>query len=289
MSSVDTKALRRLIRGLLPDRIIIERQFAAVFGRKPNLRDPKTLNEKQQWLKLYYRPPLLTQITDKYAVRQYVAGRVGPEVLNELCGVWTSANAIDHFKLPNRFVLKATHGCGWNIICRDKRTLDWPAARRQLNTWLRTSHYTSHREWAYKNIPPRIICEPLLEDDNSSPRDFKIYCFDGEPRLIQVDVDRFADHRRNYYDLDWEQLPLRSGDPNYPDEISRPSNLDHMLSTARRLTQGLPFCRADLYSIGGKTTFGELTLYSGAGLVKWEPESFDYMLGDYLRLPGRFR
>ncbi len=162
--------------------------------------------------------------------------------------------------------------------------------QRQLNAWLNTNYYSYLREWAYKNIPPRIICERLLENENgTSPHDYKFFCFHGEPRLIQVDVDRFGDHRRNYYDLDWAQLPLLSGDPNYPGEISRPSNLDQMLSIAGRLTQGLPFCRADLYSIAGRTIFGELTLYSGSGLVKWEPESFDYILGDYLRLPGRFR
>jgi hypothetical protein len=278
--------LKRMLRGCVPDRIIIERQFAAVFRRKPNLRHPRTLNEKLQWLKLYYRLPRLTQITDKYAVRQFVTDRVGPEILNELYGVWASADAIDPAALPHRFVLKATHGCGWNIICRDKRTLDWAWVQCQLSTWLNTDHYSYFREWAYKNILPRIICERLLRDENGqSPRDYKVYCFDGEPRLIQVDVDRFADHRRNYYNLDWEKLRLRSGDPNYSGEISRPSNLDHMLSVARKLTSGLPFCRADLYSIGGRTIFGELTLYSGAGVVKWEPECYDYILGDYLRLP----
>jgi TupA-like ATPgrasp len=277
-----------MLRRFLPDRMIIEREFAAVFGHKPDLSQPRSLNEKLQWLKLYDHRPLLTQITDKYAVRQYVTERVGPEVLNQLCGVWTSADAIDQDALPSQFILKATHGCGWNWICRDKRTFDWSAVQRQLNTWLNASFYSSHREWAYKNIPPRIICECLLEDENRhSPHDYKFFCFDGEPRLIQVDVDRFGDHRRNYYDLDWAKLPLLSGNPNYPGEISRPGNLDEMLFIVRRLTRGLPFCRADLYSIGNRIIFGELTLYSGAGLVKWEPESFDYLLGDYLRLPGR--
>jgi teichuronopeptide biosynthesis TupA-like protein len=294
ISSIRSRShlLRQWAHDCLPDRWVHTSQFRRKFGRRLNLAAPQTFNEKLHWLMLYYRVPEMTQIADKYAVRTFVTARVGGWILNELYGVWDDpeamAEAVD--RLPHSFVLKVTSGSGQNILCGDKSTLDIETTKRRLAQWMRRSEYWVSREWAYKNIKPRIICERLLTDEAGHiPPDYKFFCFDGEPRIIQVDTDRFTDHRRDLFDLDWKPLPFSLVYPPSNRSISRPAQLDIMLSVARALSAGFPFVRVDLYSTRRSPIFGEMTWYPEGGFGRFSPAKYDLELGQALNLPSPFR
>ncbi|MFT4978343.1 MAG: hypothetical protein ACI8S6_004251, partial [Myxococcota bacterium] len=221
----------RRVRCFLRDIRRIRRSYRRLFGRYPRLLRPRRFTEHIQQQKLRCRSPLYTHITDKLAVRDFVRDRVGPHILNELCDTWDTADAIEPDTLPAAFVLKPTHGSGWVIVCPDRDALDWPAVRAKLSGWLARSYYDTwpRGEYAYHDIPPRILCERLLTSGDGELWDYKIFCFHGEPRLVQVDRGRFTDHRRDLFDLSWERLPfdfkLPPGDPPPP----RPEPLDEML------------------------------------------------------------
>jgi hypothetical protein len=271
----------------VPDRFVQASYFKRTFGRDLNLAAPQTFNEKIQWLMLYHRIPEVTQLADKYEVRSYVAQQVGGWLLNDLYGVWDHPSALVFDQLPKSFVLKVTSGSGQNILCRDKSQLDLEKTQRKLAKWMKRSEYWRQREWCYKNIKPRIICERFLTDETGAiPSDFRFFCFDGEPLLVQLDMDRFANHRRDLFDLDWKLLPFNMG--LYPSsglDIQRPQNLETMISVARALSRGFPFVRVDLYSIRERVIFGEMTWYPVGGLVIFTPETYDLNLGQALKLP----
>jgi TupA-like ATPgrasp len=274
----------------VPDRIMLARRFKREFGRAPNLKNPRTFNEKLLWLMLYYRTPLATRLADKYEVRGYVAERVGPERLNELYGVWDRVSDIDFDTLPDAFVLKVNWGWGANVFCRRRSELDVPKTKEQLAAWMRRSHYWSAREWCYKNIEPRIVCERLLTDDRwGIPPDYKFFCFGGEPRFVKVHTDRFGQHGRGLFDLDWQVPPFGYGPPSTGQAIPRPDNLDEMLHCARSLSRGLPFVRVDLYSVAGHTIFGEMTWQPSAGMGRFVPDRYNEYWGDALPLPAKTR
>lgn len=280
----------RLVRNMLPDEIAIRLTYLLKTKQMLNLKSPKTFNEKMQWLKLYYHNPLLTQLADKYAVRDYVKAKIGEQYLTKLYGVWHSSNDIVFSELPNEFVLKATHASGTNILCRDKSKLDWDACCKEMAKWMNFDFYRTGREWAYKNIAPKIIAEELLvENDGSQLKDFKVLCFNGNPKLIWVDIDRFSNHRRNFYDLNWAFQPNKRIEyPNAPDVIiEKPYNLDEMIAAAQKLSIGLPHVRVDLYSVNSKRlVFGEMTFYSGNGEEHFSPREFAMELGCLLELPS---
>jgi hypothetical protein len=271
----------------VPDRFVQASHFKRTFGRKLNLAAPQTFNEKIQWLMLYHRIPEVTQLADKYEVRSYVAQQVGGWLLNDLYGVWDHPSALVFDQLPKSFVLKVTSGSGQNILCRDKSQLDLEKTQRKLAKWMKRSEYWRQREWCYKNIKPRIICERFLTDETGAiPSDFRFFCFDGEPLFVQLDMDNFANHRRDFFDLDWKLLPFNQG--VYPSsglDIQRPQNLETMISVARALSRGFPFVRVDLYSIRERVIFGEMTWYPVGGLVIFTPETYDLNLGQALKLP----
>jgi hypothetical protein len=274
---------------LVPDRIALARRFQRTFGRPLNLKNPQTFNEKLFWLMLYYRSPLVTRLADKYEVRTYVAELVGSKILNELYGVWERVADIDFAMLPEAFVLKVTWGSGMNILCPKKSELNVRDTKEALALWMSRNYYWSWREWCYKNIKPRIICERFLSDSLwGTPPDYKFFCFGGEPRCVQVDTTRFTQHGRDFFDLDWQLLPFNCGVyPSSGQTIARPSNLDEMAEFARRLSNGFPFVRVDFYAIDGQTLFSEMTWYPGAARLRFIPESYDRYWGDVLQLPGR--
>jgi hypothetical protein len=252
--------LRCFLTDRLPDRLALARRFEQIFGRRLNLRAPRTFNEKLLWLILYYRTPLVTRLADKYEVRSYVAEHVGQGILNDVYGVWDSVGDIDFGKLPNAFALKVTWGWGMNVLCLKKAELDVDRTKEQLTSWMRRSHYWSFREWSYKDIQPRIMCERLLIDGTwGVPPDYKLFCFGGEPRFVQVDTDRFARHGRDLFDLDWRRLPFTYVYASGGRAIPRPSNLEEMVASARMLANGFPFVRVDFYALDGRTIFGEIT------------------------------
>jgi len=252
--------LRQRLRDCAPNAWVQRRGFRRRFARRLNLASPKTFNEKIHWLMLNYRRPELTELADKYSVRGYVAKRVGDAILNELYGVWDEPSAVPFSELPNAFVLKVTWGSGQNIVCANKSALDIESSRSWLAASMRRSNYWHCREWAYKNIKPRIVCERFLSDENGNVAlDYKFFCFDGQPRFIQVDSDRFTDHRRDLFDTEWRRLPVTFEFPASGRDIPAPITLGAMMSIATSLSQGFPFVRVDLYSLGKRVIFGEST------------------------------
>ena len=274
---------------LYPDKFYIKAYYRLVMGSKLNLKEPKTFNEKLQWLKLYDRNPEYIQMVDKIAVKKYVANIIGEEYIIPTLGIWDKFEDIDFDKLPNQFVLKTNHSGGSSgiVICKDKKTLDIEAARKKLNKSLRTNYFYKTREWPYKEIKPRILAETYLEDESKSElKDYKFFCFNGEPKIIQVDFHRFEDHTRNIYDIDWKLLDLKiklKNDPNFI--INKPVQLNKMLEFASLLSKNIPHVRVDFYYANGKIFFGELTFYHGSGTENFIPNSWNYKLGHWIGLP----
>ena len=271
----------------MPDEEFLKKQFYYRMGYELDLDHPKTFNEKLQWLKLHDRRPEYTMMVDKYAVKAYVAQKIGEQYVIPTLGVWEHFDEIDFDKLPNQFVLKCTHDSGGGTIVKDKSAMDIRAARKKLESHLCRNFYYAGREWPYKNVPPQIIAETYLKDDiHNDLMDYKIFCFDGKPKLIQVDFDRFTNHQRNLYSPEWEYVEGMIEYPTNPArQIPRPENLADMLRIASVLSQEIPHVRVDLYSVSGRTFFGELTFYHGAGFEKFVPFELGVQLGDWLKLP----
>jgi hypothetical protein len=263
-------------------------RYRDTFGAWPNLFAPRTFNEHLNHKKLFDRRPILTMLADKYAVRQYVRERVGEEYLNEVYLVTENPGDLDFSRFPDRFVVKATHGSGWNVIVVDKYRADERAIRKQCAIWLKMNYYDLGREWCYKHIPPRILVEAFIGDASGKvPLDFKFFCFDGIPRFIQVDFDRFEHHTRNLYDTSWNQVPCKLHYDNNEQGCPMPSNLDEMLAVAENLAYGLDFVRVDLYSVHNRVYFGEMTHYPGNGFERFDPAWYDAYFGSFWKTAGR--
>ena len=270
----------------LSDGLFTQVQFLWKQGRLPNLKDPQTFNEKLQWLKLNHLDPLQAQCADKYSVRKYVADQIGEEYLIPMLGLYRSATEIDFDALPERFVLKGTHGSGQVIVCPDKSKLNTIEARSKAGKWLRTNFYRVGRERVYKNIQPGVIAEEFLEGPNGRPPpDYKIFCFHGEPKYIEMDFDRFIGQSRTIYDLNWNPLDMeleKPANPNPPPDP--PEELEEMIRISQTLSRSFPFVRVDLYAVSGKVYFGEMTFFPGKGVLRFRPEEFDYAFGRELDL-----
>jgi uncharacterized protein (DUF362 family) len=249
------------------------------------LRAPRSFSEKILHLKLYHRPPLGSIYADKVRVRELVADEVGPHLLVPCLGVFRQPEDIDLEALPAQFVVKPNHLSGKIFICHNKNQINWSAACTEMRKWLKINYFTFGREHQYREIPPRLIVEELLLGPGYRDlRDYKFFCFNGEPRLIQVDIDRYGTHRRNFFDPDWRRLDLRVLFPCYDGEVPRPTALPEMLAVARRLSRNLCFARVDLYLTENRVLFGEITLHPGGGVEPVSPAGMDFVLGDYLRV-----
>lgn len=272
---------------LFSDRKYLELFFPLRVGYPLNLDNPKTFNEKLQWLKLNDRKPIYTKMVDKYEAKKYVADIIGEEHIIPMLAVYDKAEDIDFDALPNQFVLKCTHDSGGLVICKDKSKLDRKSALDKLRRGLKRTYFWQNREWSYKNVKPRIIAEQYIEDESGwQLKDYKIFCFNGEPKFIEVDYDRYVKHKLNVYDLDWNFIDFYMTSPNDKNvEIPRPRQLVNMLEYARRLSAGITFLRVDFYSIGDIIYFGELTFYPGTGMIDFHPKEYDKKLGDMLTLP----
>ena len=282
--------IKRKYLNILPDKLFINLFYREAYGYFPNLNNPKTFDEKLQWYKLYYRVPLMTTLTDKYEVRRYLEDKGFSGILNELYGVYNSVDKIDFSKLPERFVIKATHGSGMNIICKDKESLNWETSRRLMNKWLKRNWYHFGREWPYKNIRPRLICEKYLENKEFEELiDYKFYCYNNKPEMLFVCTGRFSAGGLKYsaYDMDWNRISVYKGRPSSDIVMEKPDNLQAMITIASELCQGFPFIRVDLYSVKGKIVFGELTFYPDSGIVPFTPDKYNYFFGDLFILPDK--
>jgi len=289
----DASALFRALssRGMLnwlPDKPYIKTAFKSIIGRKLDLKNPKTFNEKLQWLKLYDRCPEYTTYVDKYSVRQYIADTIGEKYLIPLLGVWENPDDIDFANLPDQFVLKCTHNSGLGMcICEDKSKLDMNTIKKNLRKGLKQNYYLTSREWPYKNVKRRIIAEKYIVDESGYElKDYKIFCFHGHPKLIQVTFNHHS--TINLYDCDWNYLPLSwsyQTDPSHL--IDKPNRLADMLQLAEKLSGDYSFARIDFYSVIDHIYFGEITFYPTSGLGQFKPEEWDRTLGDWIMLPNR--
>ena len=281
--------LKKSLR-FLPDKTYIKLYYRLRVGRPLNMKNPTTLNEKLQWLKFNYRFPLQSIVSDKLLVRDYVAERIGAEYLIPLLGQWDNYDDVDFDKLPEKFVLKCNHDSGGLVVCTDKRKLDHKEAKSRVEKSLKSNFFYIGREYQYKNIKPRIICEQFISDNGKVPMDYKIYCFNGKPDVILVCKDRFSanTHRASYlyFDQEWRFQPLNKGDEILTEvDVPKPKNLDRMIEIAKELSKDFLFARIDLYNIDGQIYFGEITLSPNSGFdpdIKYET---DLMFGEKLKIP----
>lgn len=274
---------------LFPDKLFIQLKFFKNFHRFPKLKEPRTFNEKLQWLKLYDRNPYYTKLVDKYEVKNIVSELIGEEYIIPTLDVWDNANDIDFDSLPDKFVLKATHDSGRVIICKDKAKLDKEWAREEMEKSLKRDFYALTREWPYKDVPRRIIAEAFIEDESGDLKDYKFFCFNGEAKFFKVDFDRFVGHKANYYNLDWEIQPFEEVvcPSDKTQHHAKPLNFDKMAKLAGILSQELPFVRVDLYNTNGRIYFGEITFFPNSGMGKFNPLDADVELGELIKLPQK--
>ncbi|WP_276861677.1 ATP-grasp fold amidoligase family protein [Anaerococcus tetradius] len=270
----------------LEDIEFIKLLFKASMGYKLPLENPKTFNEKLQWLKLYDRKPEYTIMVDKYKVRDYISKKIGGDYLIPLIDVWDDPDEIDFNLLPNQFVLKCNHNSGGVFICKNKNNFDIVKVKKELKKELKRDYYLSGREWPYKDVPRKIICEKYMVDESGYElKDYKIFCFNGEPKFIQMDYDRFSNHRRKFYDSNWNQIDFKFIYDSDNTNFQIPKNLNKMLELSRILSRDVTFLRTDFYIIKNKIYFGELTFYPESGFGKFTPKNWDGLLGDLINLP----
>lgn len=250
-------------------------------GKIPDLKNPVKFSEKQQWYKLNDKDELKTKCADKYTVRKYIEDCGYQELLNDLLAVYEKPSQIDLDALPDKFVIKASHGSGFNLIVTDKNKVNWFMWKRIMNSWLHQDIYWSGREWVYKTLKPKLIVEKYLEDESGGLQDFKFFCFNGEPRFMQLEVGRYTDHNtRNFYDMDWNLMPFGKEIPHNPNiKVEKPMAFEEMKVIARKLSAPFQFVRVDLYQVGGKVYFGELTFFPAGGAPDFVPSEYDEIVG----------
>ncbi len=259
-------------------------------GKKLNLGQPETFNEKLQWLKLYDRKPEYTTMVDKYAVKEYVAGIIGDKYIIPTLGVWDRPEDIDWDVLPERFVLKTTHGGGNTgvVICKNKATFNRQKAIEKLNKSLGIDLYRTLREWPYKNVPKRVLAEQLIENKSNDLPDYKFFCFDGEVKALFIATERgTGDVKFDFFDSDFNHLDLVQSHPSSGKIIPRPSCFEEMKQVSSKLSKGIPHIRVDLYECNGRVFFGELTFCHHGGIEPFHPELWDYKFGSWINLPNK--
>lgn len=272
----------------MDDEKYLKLMYRCLVGEKLDFNNCRSFNEKIQWLKLYDRNPEYTKMVDKYEAKKYVSSIIGDEYIIPTLGVYDSFDEIDFDALPNQFVLKCTHDSGGLVICKDKSKLDIEKAKKKINKSLKQNYYLYGREWAYKDVKPRIIAEEYLVDGNRVvPEDYKVYCFDGKPKFIVVFHNRYLDdslYSESVYDTDWNKLDISLDCHFAVSDIveDKPKCLDQMLDFAQRLSANIPQARIDFYIIDNKIKFGEITLYTASGVQRMIPESLDEKLGELI-------
>lgn len=280
----------------LPDELYLKIRFRLGVGYWPNFKNPKSFTEKINWLKLHDRKPAYTMMVDKYAVKGYVAQKIGAEFVIPTIAVWDSPEEIDFDRLPEQFVLKTTHGGGSGgvVVCRDKCLLDKEKTVSILRESMDSDIYKNFREWPYKKVRKRIIAEAFvapkteLQNAQYDLTDYKFFCFNGKPKYCQVIRARHSKETIDFYDMSWQHqdfvgLLPRHGDcsiiGNGEVPVDRPERLDDMISICKKLASGIPFVRVDLYVVDDRVYFGELTFYPASGIGVFQPQNWDIELG----------
>ncbi|MBR2948498.1 MAG: glycosyl transferase [Lachnospiraceae bacterium] len=263
------------------------------FRRKLNLENPQTLTEKLQWLKLYDHRDFYPNMVDKCEVKKIVADRVGAEHVIPTLGVYNSFDEIDFDALPEQFVLKCTHDSGGLYFCKDRSTFDKEEARAFLNRRLESTPFMQSREFAYRDVKPRIIAEPFMPElGNLDSVEYKVTCFNGKVNFITVCTGiahgRFEDRKNDFFDRDWNFLPFRTVYyENSGIDYKKPENLDEIITFCEKIADGIPYVRVDFYLLDGKIYFGETTFYTWGGFIHFTPEEWDYKLGSMVELPEK--
>ncbi|MBW9324173.1 glycosyl transferase [Enterococcus casseliflavus] len=279
--------IRNILKRSIPSYLFLKIQYKKVMGKKLNLREPITFNEKLQWLKLYDRRKEYTFLVDKYKVKEIVGAKIGKEYLIPTLGYWSNFELIDFGSLPNQFVLKCTHDSGGVIICKNKKDFNFHEAQKKIDDSFGCNFFYMSREWPYKNVVPKIIAEEFISDNLS---DYKFFCFNGEVKIVLVCRNRYTKEglTEDFFDTDWKHLNMsRKHHPNSTKDICRPEKLDEMINLAEILSENIPFVRVDLYEVDGKVYFGELTFFPASGLEGFVPECWDKTLGEWLILPEK--
>ena len=274
---------------ILPDELFLKVVFRYRVGYWPNIKHPRTYNEKLQWLKLHDRHPEYTQMVDKIEAKKYVASIIGDKYIIPTLGTWDTVDDIDWDSLPNQFVIKVTSDSGGIVVCKDKTKLDIEKAKAKLKYGWGKTYYNLRKEYPYKDVKPRIIAEQYMEDESGYElKDYKFFCFDGEPKIFFVATDRGKkdeDTKFDFYDIEFNHLPFLNGHPNARVAPTKPENFEEMVEVARKLSQGMCHVRIDLYNVKGKIYFGELTFFHWSGMTPFIPEEWDYTFGKMICLP----
>lgn len=274
---------------VISDSLYLKIKFKLIMGKTLNFKKTKTFNEKLQWLKLYERKHEYTDMVDKFLVRKYIANTIGEKYLIPILGVYNNFEEIDFNKLPNQFVLKPNHTSGNVFICKDKSKIDYVYLKKEVSLWLKRRYFWVHREWPYKNIEPKIICEKFMEEKSGEDlKDYKLMCFNGNVKCTFVCLNRKSSTGLNIdiYNRDWEKMNFeRPSHPNSGTKENIPRNYEKMIKFAEILSKDISFLRVDFYEINGRLYFGELTFYPGSGFEKFRPESYDELLGSWIKLP----
>ena len=273
----------------IPDPLYLRLRYLFVMKKVLHLKNPVTYNEKLQWLKLNDRKDIYTTMVDKYEAKRFVSDRIGEEYIIPVLGVWNSFDEIDFESLPERFVLKCTHDSGGLVIVKDKSKLDLDSAKKKIEKCLKKNYYYCGREWPYKNVKPRILAEVYMEDAKTSElRDYKFFCFNGKAKALFVASERQKEDEEtkfDFFDMEYNHLPIRNGHPNAEIPPEKPMNFDRMRELAEILSEGIPHLRVDFYEVDGKIYFGELTFTHWNGMTPFEPEEWDETFGSWIELP----
>jgi len=279
------RKMQVLASKIMPDSVMSKFYFKVVLGKKLNLENPQTFNEKLQWLKIHDIHPEYTQLVDKIAVRDYITEKIGGEYLFPLLGSWEKFEDIDFDSLPDKFVLKCNHDSGSVKIITDKNQINKDELSAFFKGRLKLNPYNAGREYPYKDVKPLIIAEKFMEaSDGKGINDYKFFCFDGKPEIMFVATDRAIDVRFDFYDMDFNHLSIYNIHPNSDSVVEKPKCFDEMKQLCEKLTKGMKFVRLDLYEIDGKVYFGEFTFFHGGGFYLFEPDEWEKKLGDLIKI-----
>jgi len=259
----------------------LRRLYKIRVGKKLNISNPQTFNEKLQWLKLYDRKDIYTTMVDKYEVKKYVSDIIGEQYIIPTLGIYERFDDIIFDDLPNQFVIKCTHDSGGVFVVKDKNNIDLKKIKKFINKHLKKNYYYPCREWPYKNVVPRILVEKYMKSDLN---DYKFFCFNGKPKYCLVCSERNIKLKETFFDLNWNIVPFKRKDYSVDNKIIRPEKLDLMIELAKKLSCNVPFLRVDFYEIDGVVYFGELTFYPANGLSRFDPDEWDYKLGQLIEL-----
>lgn len=276
--------------GLWPDKLYLKILFRLRCGRKLDLKNPQSFNEKCQWLKLYNRRPEYITMVDKYAVKEYVSNIIGSKYVIPALGVWNSFDDIDFDELPEQFVLKCTHNSGASVVVKDKSLMDKEKARKVLEQGLKYNYYKFKREWPYKDCPPRIVAERYIDSlGNSSSVEYKLTCMDGQAMVITVCTGpaHSAERCNDNFSRDWKRQDWYASHPPVGGDIHRPAQMDEIIRLSEKLSEGIPQVRVDWYLDNGNIYFGEFTFFTMGGFAIFTPAEWDYKLGEWIPLPEK--